>query len=49
MLCQEREDVEKPRLTFIRCLKLPQVADMVERLKVVGILTPYAVQSGKIK
>ena len=25
----EIEDVEKPRLTFIRCLKLPQVADMI--------------------
>jgi len=32
------EDVEKLRLTFIRCLKLPQVADRVSKTKVCWLL-----------
>jgi hypothetical protein len=36
----EMEDVEKLRLTFIRCLKLPQVADRVSKTKVCWYINP---------
>ena len=40
------EDVEKFRLTFIRCLKLPQVADMVRKTKVCWYINPDIEQTG---
>ncbi len=43
----EIEDVEKLRLTFIRCLKLPQVADRVRKTKVCWYINPDVEQTGK--
>jgi len=37
---QEMQDAEKLRLTFIRCLKLPQVADRVSKTKVCWYIKP---------
>jgi len=34
------KDAEKLRLTFIRCLKLPQVADKVSKIKVCLYINP---------
>ncbi len=42
-----RVDVEKLRLTFIRCLKLPQVVDMVRKTKVYCYNNPDVEQTGK--
>ena len=42
----EMEDVEEFRLTFIRCLKLPQVVDIVRKTKVLDINSEVE-QTGK--
>ena len=47
MLYPGKEDVEKFRLTFIRCLKLSQVTDMVRKTKVCWYINPDVEQPGK--
>ena len=44
----EMEDVEKLSLTFIRCLKLPQVADKVSKTKVCWYINPDVDKQEKI-
>ena len=43
----EIQGVEKLRLTFIRCLKLLQVADMIRKTKVCWYIIPDIEQTGK--
>ena len=43
------KDVEKLRLTFIHCLKLPQVAGRVKKTKVCWYINPDVEQAVKVR